>query len=52
MTLSVKTALTKLASTSLFEKELYFIGGTALAYHLNHRISEDIDVISPAKLII
>ena len=50
MTLAVKTALSKLATTSLFEKELYFIGGTALAYHLNHRISEDVDVISPSKL--
>jgi len=50
MTLAVQVALTRLASTSLFEKELYFIGGTALAHHLNHRISEDVDVISPAKL--
>ena len=50
MTLAVKIALSKLANTSLFNKELYFIGGTALAYHLNHRISEDIDVISPTKL--
>ena len=50
MTLAVKIALSKLANTSLFNKELYFIGGTALAYHLNHRISEDIDIISPTKL--
>ncbi len=50
MTLAVKTALNRLASTSLFEKELYFIGGTALAYHLHHRISEDIDIVSPTKL--
>ncbi len=50
MTLAVKTALNRLASTSLFEKELYFIGGTALAYYLRHRISEDIDVVSPTKL--
>ena len=33
MTLAVKIALNKLASTSLFKQELYFIGGTALAYH-------------------
>ncbi|MDX9900158.1 MAG: nucleotidyl transferase AbiEii/AbiGii toxin family protein [Aliarcobacter sp.] len=26
--------------------ELYFVGGTALAYYLNHRISEDIDIAS------
>lgn len=50
MTLAVKTALNKLANTVLFDKELYFIGGTALAYHLQHRISEDIDIISPVKL--
>ncbi|PHR54515.1 MAG: hypothetical protein COA44_12845 [Arcobacter sp.] len=50
MTLAVKTALKKLASTSLFQQELYFIGGTALAYHLNHRISEDVDIISPITL--
>lgn len=50
MTLAVKTALNRLASTSLFDKELYFIGGTALAYHLHHRISEDIDIISLTKL--
>ena len=50
MTLAVKTALNRLASTSLFDKELYFIGGTALAYHLHHRISEDIDIVSPSKL--
>jgi len=50
MTLAVKTALNKLAGSSLFDNELYFIGGTALAYHLNHRISEDIDLISPMKL--
>ena len=50
MTLAVKTALNKLVTTVLFDKELYFIGGTALAYHLNHRISEDIDIISLTKL--
>jgi len=50
MTLAVKTALNRLADTLLFKSELYFIGGTALAYHLEHRISEDIDVISPVKL--
>ena len=50
MTLAVRTALNKLANTVLFDKELYFIGGTALAYHLQHRISEDIDIISSAKL--
>jgi len=50
MTLAVKIALSKLANTALFDKELYFIGGTALAYHLHHRISEDVDIISATKL--
>lgn len=50
MTVAVQNVLRKLASSSLFENELYFIGGTALAYHLNHRISEDVDIISPEKL--
>ncbi|MDY0234059.1 MAG: nucleotidyl transferase AbiEii/AbiGii toxin family protein [Sulfurimonas sp.] len=50
MTLAVKTALNKLSTTSLFTRELYFIGGTALAYHLRHRISEDVDIISPSTL--
>jgi len=50
MTLAVKTALNKLSTTSLFARELYFIGGTALAYHLRHRISEDVDILSPSKL--
>ncbi len=50
MTLAVKKTLSKLAHTTLFDKELYFIGGTALAYHLCHRISEDVDIISATKL--
>lgn len=50
MTLAVKTALNKLSTTSLFARELYFIGGTALAYHLRHRISEDVDILSQSKL--
>ena len=29
---------------------LYFVGGTALAYYLDHRISEDIDIISTEPL--
>lgn len=34
----------------LKENDLYFIGGTALSYYLNHRISEDIDFISSLPL--
>ena len=33
-----------------FKDELYFIGGTALSYFINHRISEDIDIVSPKTL--
>ena len=40
---------------SIFSKEdflnkFYFVGGSALAYYLNHRISYDIDLISFEKL--
>ncbi len=33
-----------------FINDFYFIGGSALAYYLNHRISYDIDLITPQKL--
>ena len=33
-----------------FINDFYFIGGSALAYYLNHRISYDIDLISSQKL--
>jgi len=33
-----------------FINDFYFIGGSALAYYLNHRISYDIDLISIQKL--
>jgi hypothetical protein len=32
------------------QNEMYFVGGTALAYYLNHRISEDIDIVSAKTL--
>jgi len=44
------THLLKLFSKEDFINDLYFIGGTALAYYLNHRISYDIDLISTKKL--
>jgi len=50
MTVSVKRVLDKLSSNEIFENKLYFVGGTALSYYLNHRISEDIDIVSPASL--
>ena len=51
MTVSVKEALKNIKSLELFNTSgLYFIGGTALAYYLDHRISEDIDIISTEPL--
>ena len=50
MTRKVINALEELKELPLFEKqELYFVGGTALSFYLEHRISEDIDLISPSK---
>jgi len=51
MTVNVTNALEKIKSLALFNDfSLYFIGGTALAYYLQHRISEDIDIISTQTL--
>ena len=50
MTANVKEVLQKISNNKIFNDELYFTGGTALAYYLNHRISEDIDIISSSKL--
>jgi predicted nucleotidyltransferase component of viral defense system len=50
MTVNVKKALDKISCDEIFNDELYFIGGTALAYYLNHRISEDIDIVSAQTL--
>ena len=50
MTINVKQALYKISNNKIFNDELYFCGGTALAYYLNHRISEDIDIISSQTL--
>ena len=50
MTVNVKQALDKIKNNEIFNDELYFAGGTALAYYLNHRISEDIDIISAKTL--
>ena len=47
MTADVITLLDEIKDLDIFETEpLYFVGGTALAYYLEHRISEDIDIIS------
>lgn len=50
MTANVKQALDKISNNEIFKDELYFVGGTALAYYLNHRISEDIDIVSSKAL--
>lgn len=50
MTVSVKNALDKICNNEIFNDELYFTGGTALAFYLNHRISEDIDIVSAKAL--
>jgi predicted nucleotidyltransferase component of viral defense system len=50
MTADVKNTLDKICHNEIFNDELYFTGGTALAYYLNHRISEDIDIASPKTL--
>ncbi|WP_419766179.1 MAG: nucleotidyl transferase AbiEii/AbiGii toxin family protein [Arcobacter sp.] len=46
MTFNVIKVLDKIKDSSIFQDELYFIGGTALSYYLNHRVSEDIDIVS------
>lgn len=52
MTTKVIETLNKIKELDVFEKQpLYFIGGTALSYYLKHRISEDIDIVSPNTLI-
>jgi len=43
-------ALLKTLSKEDFINDFYFIGGSALAFYLNHRISYDIDLISTQKL--
>lgn len=44
MTSNVIKVLNQIKDSSIFEDELYFVGGTALSYYINHRISEDIDI--------
>ncbi len=46
MTANVKQVLDKISNNEIFTDELYFVGGTALSFYLNHRISEDIDIVS------
>jgi predicted nucleotidyltransferase component of viral defense system len=50
MTSNVISTLNKIKDLEVFKDELYFIGGTALSYFINHRVSEDIDIVSPNTL--
>ncbi|MEA3523821.1 MAG: nucleotidyl transferase AbiEii/AbiGii toxin family protein [Campylobacterota bacterium] len=50
MTVNVIKTLKKIQGLDLFNYDLYFIGGTALSYYINHRISEDIDIVSANSL--
>ncbi|MDF1879036.1 nucleotidyl transferase AbiEii/AbiGii toxin family protein [Sulfurimonas sp. SAG-AH-194-C20] len=50
MTANVINTLKKVQDLELFYDDLYFIGGTALSYYINHRISEDIDLASSSAL--
>ncbi|MCF6201070.1 MAG: nucleotidyl transferase AbiEii/AbiGii toxin family protein [Hydrogenimonas sp.] len=51
MTANVITLLEQIKELDIFKShQLYFVGGTALAYYLGHRISEDIDIIGTAPL--
>jgi predicted nucleotidyltransferase component of viral defense system len=45
----IKNLISQFSEDNLFEK-FYFVGGTAMSYYLNHRISYDIDLISTEKL--
>ena len=51
MTDLARNLLDKLANNNFFEQhKIVFVGGTALSYYLNHRISEDLDFICLSKL--
>jgi len=50
MTADVKQVLDAISNDEIFNNKLYFTGGTALAYYLNHRVSEDIDIVSSQTL--
>jgi predicted nucleotidyltransferase component of viral defense system len=45
----IESLLEEFSNDDLFS-EYYFVGGTALAYYLNHRISYDIDFVTLKKL--
>lgn len=45
MTVNFQKVLNKICNDEIFNDKQYFLGGTALAYYLNHRVSEDIDIV-------
>ncbi len=49
MTSEILDLLKKLEDNVMF-RDFYFVGGTALSYYLNHRISYDLDFVSTVKL--
>lgn len=51
MTADLLGVLEKIKHSEIFKNEpLYFAGGTALSFHLQHRISEDLDFITARPL--
>ncbi len=50
MTENIKELLLKIQEHKLFfDYDFRLIGGTALSYHLNHRLSEDLDFCFKGK---
>lgn len=51
MTKEIKFFLENIKNHTLFDTDtLFFIGGTALSFYLNHRVSYDVDIASTSKL--
>jgi predicted nucleotidyltransferase component of viral defense system len=51
MTPEIKEQLKDIKNNSIFgENDFYFIGGSALSFYLDHRLSYDIDIVATKKL--
>jgi len=50
MTNEIKIVLDRICDNEIFDDDTFFVGGTALSYYLNHRISYDIDIALTDKL--
>ena len=50
MTNEIKIVLDRICNNDIFYGNSFFVGGTALSYYLNHRISYDIDIAFTDKL--